>query len=814
MKIISKVWKRAKPVVLKPSIQERYNSLITLYKATPTEAYSRELERLFNIAIPFEDVMFAIESEFDAAHYLLVNPDVRVSGIEPVFHYLMWGWREHRAPSKFFDPHFYEQRYPSTDPKMIPLVKYALSKSKGQELGNPISNHMWFEPFTPSEEMWRRVKPAVRTAETRAVVVLPVYKGLEETLTSVYAALRARGDDPYSLLIVNDKSPDEALAGELRRLASKGLFDFYDSEVNRGFVRTINYAIEHLTDGLDVVLLNSDAYVNDGWFGRLISHADNDIKVATITPLSNNATICSYPLYDKDNFLALEVTPKELDELAATANKGLSVETPTGVGFCFYMRRAVINELGSLDADSFLVGYGEENDFCMRALNAGYRNLIAGDVFVFHTGSVSFSAIKEENFSRGQDKLNFKHPNYDYLVRHHVKVDPEHYLRRNIDGARLVKAFSGATVIVTHKWSGGIETYLRQLKGDLQKQGRKVLFMRVHDMCHVSFEDVDDKAIFLPNLTGLDLKNEWDFVAGLLKDLKPELFHVNSFAGLSWHYHRQIVGFLGSMACDIRFVGHDYAPISHNYQLIRPDGIYDGIPDVGKLQSWLNMKPVQGACDVCDPVERIDTYRVFFSSSNVTVEVPSASTREIYEQFFPAIEKLVVNPHADHLPKTVAARRLLESHNPRIAIIGAIGFHKGSGILSALAKYTKARDIELEFHLIGYSDDDASLAASGVHIHGAYRTENDALQLLDKLQPDVVFIPSIWPETFCYTLSLAMKKRIPTVAFDLGAQAERLSNVEWGTTIPIELALDPGRLAKTLLDLPLDELWQHAYKPS
>jgi len=800
--------KRKSRVAMGLSDRERYQSLRIAYETNPTELNANALQQLIGTSSPAEDVLFAMKTEFDSAFYLAVNADVRASGIDPSFHYLLWGWKEHRTPSRFFDPQFYLQRNKDLGRQEMALAHYAVNGRKNNIPANAIGDKLWFTPCCPTDEEWNNVAPAMRSSKTKAVVILPVYKGLEETLSAIYAALRSRNADEYSLLVVNDKSPDQVLAEKLGDLAKKGLFDYHDSNINRGFVKTINYAIEHLSGDLDVILLNSDAYVSPGWFNRLIAHAERDATVATITPLSNNATICSYPLYDRDNYHELELSHERLDHLAAVANKGLSVETPTGVGFCFYMRRTAINAIGALDDAAFLVGYGEENDFCMRALNAGLKNLIVGDVFVFHTGSVSFSSIKEENFARGQYNLGLKHANYDLLVRSHVNADPERFMRRNLDAARLVAEFAGAVIVVTHKWSGGIETYLSYYRSKLAKAGKKCIFFRVHDLHHVTIEDPASKALFLPNLVGLDLRTQWGFVTDLISRLSPSLIHVNSFAGLNWLWHRRFVEHFTGLETELAFIGHDYSPISHHYQLLRPDNIFDGIPDLNKLQVWENMTDWTGSADVCSPQERAAVYESFFKG-NVKVEVPSNAARQIYERFYPNIDIEVV-PHEDHLPDVAHSRRSNDGERLLVAIVGAIGPHKGSDVLASLARDARARGLPIDYYLIGYSNDDTALENCGVRVSGRYDTEIEALEALDKIKPDLFFIPSIWPETFCYTLSMAFKKRIPPVVFDIGAQSERVSELAWGAVLPIGLSLYPSKLSDTLLSLDISDLWSKA----
>ena len=141
--------------------------------------------------------------------------------------------------------------------------------------------------------------------------------------------------------------------------------------------------------GRDVVLLNSDTEVPSGWLRRLAAQAYADRRVATVSPLSNNATICSYP--DNDGGpIAFGQTLEEVDDVCRTVNAGRWVDAPTTSGFCMYIRRKALREVGLFDAERFTVGYGEENDFCLRATALGWKHRIACDTFVYHKGSVSF----------------------------------------------------------------------------------------------------------------------------------------------------------------------------------------------------------------------------------------------------------------------------------------------------------------------------------------------------------------------------------------------------------------------------------------
>lgn len=769
---------------------------------------AKELAALAQISSGVEEFVDAVEDIFDVDYYIKSNTDVRRAAIPALAHYVIWGWREDRGPSKFFDPKFYKRKYrrrlPSTMPAIVHYWK--VGRTLGL-LGNPVGSNFWYTPAAPDAASWATVSPAKKDASTRAVVIMPVYKGLEETLAAIYHCLESRGASAYSLLVINDCGPDQGLNDELSRLAGLDLFDYVVNSTNRGFVQTCNKGILNLSGDLDVVLLNSDAFVFPGWFDRMIAHADRDPNIATVTPLSNNATLCSYPLNDADNFRSLELTPAELDVLAGETNAGIAVEVPTGVGFCFYMRRSVIDEIGALDHTAFRLGYGEENDFCMRAFEAGHKNVLAADIFVFHVGSVSFSEVKDENYNAGQLALAFKHPNYTLLTRQHMKADPAHHARMRLDRARLERVLKGAVIFVTHNWGGGIDTYLDRMREELDAAGRMHLTLIARDRNFLVIEVCDRAALFVPNLATIDLRMDRDFVLELLQALDPSLIHVNSLAGLDWCHHAEMLKIIMSCGAPYRFILHDYSAISSIYNLVRPDGIYVGLPDPGELAEWPRMAS-DGAFDRCPLELRRSMYHMFLSKAE-TIEFPSAAARDVFSHYYPDLLGEVVR-HTDPFSTDKRAARPPRNGRIRIASIGAIGPHKGSNLLVALARDSAARKLGLDYCVVGYTDQDEAMEAAGVTITGAYNSDAEAIDLLLEQQPDLVFISSVWPETYCYTLSFALSLGIPVAVFDIGAQAERAAEVSWSVRLDPRLINAPAKLSGVLMEIDIDRLWKDA----
>ena len=60
-------------------------------------------------------------------------------------------------------------------------------------------------------------------------------------------------------------------------------------------------------------------------------------------------------------------------------------------GFCLMIKRGLIDQIGYLDEERFGEGYGEENDYCLRAAKAGWHLAVADDTYIYHAQSRSYS---------------------------------------------------------------------------------------------------------------------------------------------------------------------------------------------------------------------------------------------------------------------------------------------------------------------------------------------------------------------------------------------------------------------------------------
>lgn len=277
-------------------------------------------------------------------------------------------------------------------------------------------------------------------------IIVPVYRDLEVTRRCVESVIAGTSGSNHRLILVDDASPEPELSAWCQALADRGAVQLLCNPANRGFVASVNRGMAEGPDR-DVVLLNSDTEVPPGWLQRLQDCAYRDERIATVTPFSNNATICSYPLFCQSSELPEGMALAQLDELFARANAGESHDIPTCVGFCVYIRRAALDELGFFDEEAFGRGYGEENDFSRRAAAQGWSNRLCADLFVYHQGGVSFGSDSQALMASGGARLVERFPDYSAIIADFVADDPLGVFRARVDVLRLAIAGQAEQVL-------------------------------------------------------------------------------------------------------------------------------------------------------------------------------------------------------------------------------------------------------------------------------------------------------------------------------------------------------------------------------
>lgn len=683
---------------------------------------------------------------FDGAWYAAQNPDIAAQKLHPLLHYLRLGAAALRDPSPRFDAAWYVAEHPEAAAN--PLLFHL---RQGQARGYATEPRRDVAEYLPVAS-----RPAVPPPRPGLAVdvIIPVYRGLAETQRCLMSVLADPGRPPGRVIVIDDRSPEKPLSAWLDNLAATGRIVLLRNGKNLGFVASVNRGMEE-AGRADVVLLNSDTEVAPGWLSRLAAQAYAAGRIASVSPFSNNATICSYPDFAGGE-RAFAMSVAALDAACQRANPARFVAVPTTVGFCMYIRRAALDDVGTFDAETFGRGYGEECDFCMRALARGWQHRLACDVFVYHAGAVSFGPGAKES-GKAAALLSARHPDYDAKVAAFVRRDPTAPARFAVTASIFAASGLPVILLVAHGMGGGVRRHIDDLVA--QAAGR----------AHFLLLDAGARGaeLSVPALAGhpvLSLApDRVADMAALLKGFGVARVHLHHLMGMEMN----IRALIHALGVPFDTTVHDYFALCPQVNLLpHPDVPWCGLPGPASCNACIAARPNHGARD-------IQAWRLSYAwtlREAARVICPSADVATRLAALGHAGG--IVVPHEVLTPPAPRIRRLGAREALRIAVLGVLSPHKGRALVLGLAAATEADALEIE--LIGYPEDPLpDWARRRIRVSGRY-AEAELPGLLARRAPHVVWFPQQWPETYSYTLSAALAAGLPVAATRLGALTERL----------------------------------------
>lgn len=612
-------------------------------------------------------------------------------------------------------------------------------------------------------------------------VVVPVYGAVGRNpaqtlacLDSVLASL-PRGS---RLHVVDDCSPDPVLVGALQVLSRRGKIRLSRQPINRGYPAAVNAGMLAAA-GRDVVLLNSDTLTPPGWLQALTAAARSAPDIGTACPLSNAATILSYPSPSGNAMPDLAGTIAQAAE-AAAANGTAVIDIPVAVGFCMFIRRECLDQVGVFREDVFAQGYGEENDFCLRARHLGWRHVAAAGAFVAHAGGASFGNAQLHLQRRNASVLGRLHPGYDAMIAAWIDRDPLGPARLRMDAIHWrAGRRKTSVVLVTHAGGGGVDRVVADRCDALERVGIRPIVLRPDATC-VTIDGA-------PNLR-FRVPQAMPALARLLRAEHPLHVELHHLLG----HDPALLDLAQILNVPHEVYVHDYAWFCPRIALVQ-DHSYCGEPPVSGCEACVadygrNIKdPIPVAALVARSAQILGSAR--------RVAAPGADVAARLLRHFPKL-RAEVTPWTDDasikppcLPGAIS----------RICIVGGIGVEKGYEVLLACVRDADRRGLALNFTVVGHTkDDDRLLAAGPVEITGRY-DPTEVETLIRAQQADIAFLPSVWPETWCFTLGDAWRAGLRAAVFDLGTPAERVRHTGWGWVLP--LGLPPPAVNDWLLRL-------------
>ncbi|MGN0145266.1 MAG: glycosyltransferase [Clostridium sp.] len=624
-------------------------------------------------------------------------------------------------------------------------------------------------------------------------IIIPIYNAYEYTVECINSVLKYTSKEDYNLILINDKSTDTKVKEYLDKLKNKNISNIfvYHNEENLGFVGTVNRGMSYSDN--DIVLLNSDTEVTRGWLNKIKRAAYSNEHIATVTPLTNSGTICSIPIFCKDNDIPSKFSIEEYADIIEKTSLRMYPSIPTAVGFCMYIKRKAIDEIGLFDADTFGKGYGEENDFCCRALEKGYTHVLCDDTFIYHKGSASFNENKKEFIENNLKILFNRYPYYPKMVEEFIAKNPLKDIQDNVKLQIKLRNDKKNILYVVHNDFikgenhpvGGTEFHVKDIIENAESCNGYVMFVKGNQIVVEAFIDNEitkfkfelSDTISTFNFSLNSYKNK---IGDILDYFNIDLVHIHH---LKTHTF-DIVDVAKEKSIPVYLTIHDF---------------YLACPCVNLLYKGKQYCKGIRSKEVCQKcIKSYFGYNSdFISSWNDEVMsminkvdkifVPSESTKRIFEEYYTDIYGKVnfniqVIEHGIDKCKEQYNIDTADSDKFKIAFIGGLSMNKGSGIIHDLIKNNKNKNIE--WHLFGNIGDQRLnlLNRSDLIKHGRYeRDEIGKLLINDSI--NLVCIISIWPETYSYTLSEAIAAGIPVMVTDIGALGERVKKYDIGWSV-------------------------------
>jgi len=782
----------------KEDILENYstNVLVESWSDVINDLLSEHEQDIFNKSNPFKlfsNPHFKREYDiilnsnlFDKEYYLKNYEDILGEYADPIYHYLVAGCFEKCNPSDEININSYIKYEKINIEEINPFIHY-------------ISNNNFDFNFNTLNSVV--IDDICTNLQKKVSIIIPIYNAYEDTKKCIESVLKYSTRD-YELILINDCSSDKRIDDLLKKYADYHQIKVINNLKNKGFTGTVNVGLRNSEH--DVILLNSDTIVTPKWLEKLTIAAFSDSKIGTVTPFSNNAGAFSVPVIGKRNVIKEDFPLNIMSNLVEKVSDYEYMRVPTGNGFCLYIKRDTINSVGCFDEETFGRGYGEENDYCMRAIQNNWENIIDDSTYIYHNQGSSFSTERNQLMIKHRRLLDKKHPTYTREVRKFLSSNIFENMHNKITEALIridSKKYNKKRILFTiHSRSGGSPKNCNDIISFVEKDYDCYLLF-AHTQVIILYHYYNGEFI---QIKEWKLSSRWwseklyddeyrDIYFNVLYNLKIDLIHIHHFM----HHTFDLPKIAKLLNIPIVFSLHDCYMICPCFTLLDENYNYcEGrcsdnlvncqIPSMGITQKTVLKSFIdEWRFNVSQIFKYID-YIVSFSDY----------IKKLFIDIFPDLtdKNFLIIEHGENYPSF--NKKLFEIPSPnkpiKILCMGNILRHKGSKIIEDI--HNLDTDSNIEFHFLGTIDD--NLKDVGIY-HGIYEQDN-LPNLINKIKPSFSGIFSIWPETFCYTLSESWAYKLPVLATKMGVIEERMIKNEGGVFID---ANNPSNSYKIIMDI-------------
>ena len=632
----------------------------------------------------------------------------------------------------------------------------------------------------------------------KVTIVVPIYNAPAALDKCLESLLRYTPND-IRIVAIDDASSDPKVSNVLDSYSTAKNLDIYNNSENRGFSGTVNRGFS-LANSSDVIILNSDTVVTPGWVFNLKIKAYSHPRIATVTPLSNSAGPFSVA---KSSFPRdASKIQKLLNSLNCDHHFDTLQEMPTGHGFCLYIKSKAFDEVGFFDDINFPRGYGEENDFCMRLKKKELINTLDTKSFIYHSEAESFGSEKKISMVKeGRLKVDQLHPEYGSEVRQYfsgqrykkILANLDSFLKKNIDASPERNA-----LFLVNVKSGGTPQTNRDLMVALKKDYniQPICLYVKKNAAQISCIDNNFDEVFgpeyiipetkLPSHTNQFLEKIY---IQLLEEFRFSFVHIRH---MGWHSIK-IFDILKLFHIPCFFSLHDFYAVCPNIKLQDSDNKHcagdcsnSSANNDCKYELWDH--PFSDTLKNDGVYQWRNIFRKCLSDADALVST-SHTSFDLIQAIYPDVvsrKDFRIIEHGREL--FFSEERVEKNNNPskssklKLLAPGNITDTKGGLLIKQLASDEEFSG-SLEIHILGKIQASLGITKnSSIVCHGGYERQHFP-ELVSSLSPDVGLILSVWPETYCHTLTELWMCKIPVIGTNLGAVGDRLRKCGGGWVV-------------------------------
>ena len=627
--------------------------------------------------------------------------------------------------------------------------------------------------------------------DEKFILAVPIFNGtsfLENCLESIEKYCPS----DFDVYLLDDCSTNTETINIISRYLEKNTsWKYARNSVNLGFLKNCNQIFKTaIKESKNIILLNSDTILYENSL-RNLSHAVIQTN-GLVCPLTN---ACSYASFPNPNIESKEPLNIHLIDAINSKKHAKAIRVPVSVGFCLGITIEILKELKSFDP-IFGKGYGEEVEMSLRGNKKNIFSYIYTGAYVAHEHGSSFDAHEKEELNKKNSLIiNNIYPWFNSLIqsfKSYNLLEREYFLSA-IDA--LINANKKIDVSINHHFGGGASKYLLDQSKLFGRNTLSISYVSDNTV-NVTLYMENFGGSLSVNLSETSLSNVINSIYSTDNIGEYRINHLMTMLDYNkYSFHKRFLDISKSQ----KYLWHDFFAVCPNYTLVNNNTKkFCGVPD-SKSKDCTSCWE-KGNYSKEFNVINIDEYRlnmfkkyglknsqnIFFSNSTKKIVESVKEFKNIQSELIPHKCEIPPQEKIDkiNMLKLKKIKKKADKYNTKILLLGGLNQAKGSDIIHDFCE--PMLTVGACFIHLGDIENKKTFFKNNYLSYGRYELKN-LKNIINELDIDSAFIPSIWPETFNYVADELSMLNIPFSTFGIGAVCERYENDSRVNIIDLEV---------------------------